>query len=35
MPYIPHTIEDKSAMLASINAPDTQALFDEIPEALQ
>ncbi len=35
MPYIPHTIEDKNAMLASINAPDTQALFDEIPTALQ
>jgi glycine dehydrogenase subunit 1 len=35
MPYIPHTTEDKHAMLASINAPDTQALFDEIPTALQ
>ena len=35
MPYIPHTTEDKQNMLASINAPDTQALFDEIPSALQ
>ena len=35
MPYIPHTLEDKIAMLASINAPDTQALFDEIPPSLQ
>jgi len=35
MPYIPHTPEDKAAMLASINAPDTQSLFDEIPAALQ
>lgn len=35
MPYIPHTTEDKNAMLASIKAPDTQALFDEIPTALQ
>lgn len=35
MPYIPHTAEDVVAMLASINAPDTQALFDEIPQSLQ
>ncbi len=35
MPYIPHTTEDKHAMLACINAPDIQALFDEIPAALQ
>ncbi len=35
MPYIPHTAEDVEAMLASINAPDTQALFDEIPLSLQ
>ena len=34
MPYIPHTTEDKNAMLASIKAPDIQALFDEIPAAL-
>ena len=35
MPYIPHTAEDVEAMLASINAPNTQALFDEIPLSLQ
>lgn len=35
MPYIPHTPEDKNAMLISINAADTQALFDEIPATLQ
>ncbi len=35
MPYIPHTPKDKEAMLASINAADIQALFDEIPSALQ
>lgn len=35
MPYIPHTPEDVKAMLASINAPNTQALFDEIPLSLQ
>ena len=35
MPYIPHTTEDKIAMLASIKAADIQALFDEIPAALQ
>ena len=35
MPYIPHTTEDKNAMLASIKAANTQALFDEIPAALQ
>jgi len=35
MPYIPHTAEDKEAMLASINVADTQALFDEIPVSLQ
>lgn len=35
MPYIPHTIEDKNAMLGSINAPNSQTLFDEIPTALQ
>lgn len=34
MPYIPHTIDDKNAMLASIKAQDTHALFDEIPAAL-
>lgn len=35
MPFIPHTTEDTDAMLASINAPNTGALFDEIPLALQ
>lgn len=35
MPYIPHTPEDKHAMLESIKAQNTQALFDEIPTALQ
>ncbi len=35
MPYIPHTTEDKDAMLARIKAPDIQALFDEIPATLQ
>lgn len=35
MPYIPHTPEDTQLMLASIDAHDTQALFDEIPASLQ
>ena len=35
MPYIPHTDDDTTRMLASINAPTTQALFDEIPPSLQ
>lgn len=35
MPYIPHTDEDKEAMLASIQAPNSQTLFDEIPKSLQ
>lgn len=35
MPYIPHTDEEKNAMLQRINVPNTQALFDEIPAALQ
>lgn len=35
MPYIPHTDEDTKAMLASIDAPNIQALFDEIPPSLQ
>jgi glycine dehydrogenase subunit 1 len=34
MPFIPHTEADVSAMLASIGAPSTDALFDEIPAAL-
>ena len=35
MPYIPHTTDDKNAMLASINESDIHALFDEIPTSLQ
>jgi len=35
MPYIPHTNEDKKAMLSRINAANTDALFDEIPKELQ
>lgn len=35
MPYIPHTNADKNNMLAHIGAPDTEALFDEIPTALR
>ncbi len=34
MPFIPHTESDIDAMLASIGAPSTDALFDEIPAAL-
>jgi glycine dehydrogenase subunit 1 len=34
MPFIPHTEADVVAMLASIGAPDIEALFDEIPAAL-
>ncbi|WP_133128560.1 aminomethyl-transferring glycine dehydrogenase subunit GcvPA [Legionella nagasakiensis] len=34
MPYIPHTAEDIAAMLASIDVPDIQTLFDEIPQSL-
>lgn len=35
MPYIPHTPEDTREMLASIQAPNIEALFDEIPSSLQ
>jgi len=35
MPFIPHTAEDVREMLAAIGAPDTEALFDEIPAALR
>lgn len=35
MPYVPHTAEDTQAILASINAPNTASLFDEIPADLQ
>lgn len=34
MPFIPHTEADVAAMLASIGAPSTDALFDEIPAEL-
>lgn len=35
MPYIPHTPKDTQSMLESIGVKDIQALFDEIPSALQ
>ena len=35
MPFIPHTDEDVTQMLAAIGAPSIDALFDEIPEALR
>lgn len=35
MPFIPHTADDIRDMLAAIGAPDTDALFDEIPAALR
>ncbi|MBA1444565.1 MAG: aminomethyl-transferring glycine dehydrogenase subunit GcvPA [Chromatiales bacterium] len=35
MPFIPHTEADIQAMLATIGAPDIDALFDEIPQALR
>lgn len=35
MPYIPHTTEDTKKMLATIGVENLQALFDEIPTALQ
>lgn len=35
MPYIPHTPEDKKAMLSAIGASNMDALFDEIPKSLQ
>ena len=34
MPFIPHTPEDVSAMLAAIGVGDVEALFDEIPAEL-
>jgi glycine dehydrogenase subunit 1 len=34
MPFIPHTDDDTREMLATIGAPDLEALFDEIPKAL-
>jgi glycine dehydrogenase subunit 1 len=35
MPFIPHTEPDIRAMLDAIGAPDTDALFEEIPAALR
>jgi len=35
MPFIPHTPEDVREMLERIGAPDTDALFDEIPAGLR
>ena len=35
MPFIPHTEQDITAMLASIGAKNIDALFDEIPAALR
>jgi glycine dehydrogenase subunit 1 len=35
VPFIAHTPEDVAAMLATIGAPDIDALFDEIPPALR
>jgi glycine dehydrogenase subunit 1 len=35
MPFIPHSSEDITAMLAAIGAPDIDALFDEIPVELK
>ena len=35
MPFIPHTEEEVSAMLAEVGVPDVDALFDEIPAALR
>lgn len=35
MPFIPHTDEDVTHMLAVIGAPSIDALFDEIPAALR
>lgn len=35
MPFVPHTTEDITAMLASIGAESIEQLFDEIPAALK
>lgn len=34
MPFVPHTAADVEAMLAEIDAPSVEALFDEIPANL-
>src|SRR5262245_18191913 len=35
MPFIPHTADDVLEMLATIDVPDIEALFDEIPPELR
>lgn len=35
MPFIPHTRDDVEAMLAAIEVPSVEALFDEIPKELR
>src|SRR6187200_383910 len=35
MPFIPHTAAEGRQMLATIGAPSTEALFDEIPAGLR
>ena len=35
MPFIPHTDTDIASMLATIGAPNIDALFEEIPAALR
>jgi glycine dehydrogenase subunit 1 len=35
MPFIPHTTEDVTAMLAAIGVPDIDTLFEEIPRELR
>jgi glycine dehydrogenase subunit 1 len=35
MPFVPHTDDDVTAMLAAIGADSIEALFDEIPPALR
>jgi len=35
MPFIPHTEQDVTEMLAAIGAPDIESLFEEIPAELR
>lgn len=35
MPFIPHTEQDLARMLQTLDVPDIQSLFDEIPESLR